>query len=122
MRGAIAPGTVGRLATGRLVIVEKVTPWAAYLTSLPDQQGLTEGSEDNRFFGETITISTTPFVTVYTIDASTLSDENLAWLRQFGLPVDGVPMAEEIPENVDDIEAEMEELKRELERLARGGG
>ena len=119
MRGAVKANTVGRLATGRLVLIEKVTPFAAYMLSLPDQMGLDEAVEDNRFFGETRTISTTPFVTVYTVDASTLSDENLMWLRQYGFPVDGVPSPEEIPENVDDIEAEMEELKRELERLAK---
>lgn len=117
MKGTTASGTVGRLATGRLVIVEKVTPWAAFLLSLPDQQGLVEGSEDNRFFGQTYAISVSPFVTVYTVDTSTLSDENLAWLRQYGLPVDGVPDPELIPENQEDIESEMEEIKRQLAAL-----
>lgn len=117
MRGQVAPGTVGRLATGRLVFVEKITPWAAYLTSLPDQQGLVEGAEDNRFFGPTYTISTTPFVTIYTVDTSTLSDENLAWLRDYGYPVDHVPDPDIVPENVEDIEAEMEALKRQLAEL-----
>ena len=117
MQGQVAAGTVGRLSTGRLVIVEKITPWAAYLTSLPDQQGLVEGADDNRFFGPTYTISTTPFVTVYTVDTSTLSDENLSWLRQYGLPVDRVPDLEVLPENTDDIEMEMEELKRQLDAL-----
>lgn len=119
MRGAIQPNTVGRLATGRLVFVESVTPWAAYLISLPDQQGLAEGVDDNRFFGETKAISTTPFVTVYTVDTSTLSDANLAWLRQYGFPVDHVPDPEDIPENVDDMEAELEEIRRQLSVLGK---
>jgi hypothetical protein len=120
MRGAAQPKTVGRLATGRLVLVEDVSRFAAYLLSLPDQQGIADAdTEDNRFFGQQDAIAVSPFVQVYTVDTSTLSDENLRWLRDFGFPVDNVPMSEELPEEMEDLEAEAEQIKAELAALAK---
>ena len=120
MRGAVQAKTVGRLATGRLVLVESVNQFAAYLLSLPDQQGIADqDSEDNRFFGQKYAIAVSPFVQVYTVDASTLSDENLRWLRDFGFPVDNIPLSEELPEATEDIEAEMAEIEAQLAALAK---
>lgn len=114
--GSVKPGTVGRLATGRLVLVERVSPFAAYLISLPEQHDEFR-DVDHRFFGDTRTISTSPFITLYTVDTSSLTDANLLFLRNFGYPVDGVPEPEPEVENPEDVLAEIEELKRELARL-----
>jgi hypothetical protein len=117
--GSVKRGTVGRLASGRLVLVERVTPFAAYLVSLPEQHD--EFVEvDGRFFGPMYTICTSPFITIYTVDATTLSVNNREFLYGYGLSTEGLPEWEE-PVNEEDLLDEIAMIKAELEKLAKQG-
>lgn len=71
MMGTTLPGTVGRLNTGRLVYVRRVTEFALHLVSLPE--GHT--GEDNEFMGGHIIVKS-PFCEVKVVDISLLSERN----------------------------------------------
>ena len=112
--GSLKPGTIGRLPTGRLVIVERVTPHAAYLISLPDQHD--ESTEpDGRFYGETRTISVSPYTTVYTVDTSSLSANNRDFLKRYGyecIAPEAVPKA-----SPSETQAKIDKIKAQLAKL-----
>lgn len=113
--GKTKPGTVGRLASGRLILVERVTPTAAYLLSLPEQHDEIQ-EPDGRFFGPRFAITTSPFVTVYTVDCIVLSPANREFIAQFGLDTSGLPEWEE-PVNEEDLLDEIAIIKAELAKL-----
>lgn len=84
-RGAITAGVVGRPSSGqlrgRLVVVERVTKFAAFLRELPEQRDVD---------GEDVVISsstprataTSPYVELDAVDPLTLSATNRAFLTQ----------------------------------------
>lgn len=78
MLGAITPGTVGSLASGRLVLVESIDQFAARLVSLPDQPPMADNTWDGRFTGP---FKASPFVSIEPVDTTTLSTRNRHFLE-----------------------------------------
>lgn len=80
-RGAIKKGSVGRLGlNGRLVYVQNVTRFVAYVISFPEQHD-TSFDLDRRFLGPPCAIATSPYVDFYTVDINSLSSRNLDFLE-----------------------------------------
>lgn len=74
-------GSIGRLGiNGRLVYVQHVTRFVAYVISFPEQHD-TSFDLDRRFIGPTHAIATSPFIDFYTIDINALSSRNLDFLE-----------------------------------------
>ena len=69
------PGTVGRMNSGRLVLVRRVTSEALHLISLPEDHGQ---SLDDTFYGGKV-FTKSPHTEIEVVDISTLSEIN----RQF---------------------------------------
>lgn len=78
MLGAITPGTVGSIASGRLVLVDKVDQFAAYLIPLPDQPSTVMNTWDGRFNGA---FKASPFVSIEPVSVETLSARNQHFIR-----------------------------------------
>jgi len=79
--GRITAGSVGYLGkNGRLVYVQVVTDYVAYVISLPEQHDDTQ-DQDRRFLGPTKAIAVSPFVDFYTVDSTLLSEKNLDYIE-----------------------------------------
>jgi hypothetical protein len=75
------------------VYVERVTKYAAYVLSLPDQGD----TKDSRFLGPTSAIVTSPFVDFYTIDEESLSEKNKTFLSELR-ETESVPYVVQAPQ------------------------
>jgi len=79
MLGALKPGTVGRIASGRLVLVESVDQFASHLVSLPDQPSSAfTNTWDGRFSGN---FKGSPFTSVDPVPFEELSERNQHFLK-----------------------------------------
>ena len=74
-RGAVKPGTVGVLGSGRLVYVERVTRYVAFFISLPQQHVSTLG-DDIRYTGHSRAIASSPYVELTVLKLEDLSPIN----------------------------------------------
>jgi hypothetical protein len=80
-KGAMKKGSVVRLGlNGRLVYVQNVTRFVAYVISFPEQHD-TSFDLDRRFLGPPCAIATSPYVDFYTVDIHSLSSRNLDFLE-----------------------------------------
>lgn len=79
-RGAVRQGTVGVLSSGRLVVVERVDRFAAYLLSLPEQS--ISGMSDSIKFSSATNkaLATSPYVSLEVVTLEQLSPTNRAFI------------------------------------------
>lgn len=84
-RGAVKEGTFGRMNTGRLVYVQRVTSYAAYLISLPEQGFISGDSWDGRFVtGSPRAVTVNPWVTIVPVALESLSPLNRQFVESGG--------------------------------------